>query len=549
ARDLIHDLLFVKRVADAHDHRAEHLAFRLLWADDQAAVLHADHLVDFYDSSFGIHGDIRHLHTADAAVGEIAFAGIGAMSCDGRCSQFGTGIFPAEAAIVIAGYANSSVCQFEIARLRVQSRCDFRKELVLSIGRRPKIGRTDAADGATAARGAVARVLVVADQQIDLIHRNAERVGDHLQNGCPRAGADILRSHFDFNRSIRMDREIGVAVMSASAPGVQGEAEPLLHRPGGLVSAGMPARLPAHQLVRNIELFRVNLRSRIEQIDVLLHEVEGIHVQLRSKVVERAHGEHARLGMVRRTPRARWSNIVDDVYVLLLLIRNLPDVWNRRRASTAHATRAPRIRFPRQQRAVFLRADLHSRASRGTAAGGLEFGLAIEHHLYRLAAGFLRELRRCDPPWIKAKLAAEAAADMVLMHVNVRGRKVDGLAELFCDAGHILSGDVHEQMIGVRPLGDAAVRLQAAVRDYRSSVIALVNHFRLLERTGWIAARLFQRNLVPLALLGFRKIRFLLVEYQMGKLLVFDFDRAHGIASCRLIDSGHGYDVSSSPEN
>src|SRR6185312_4271928 len=100
--------------------------------------------------------------------------------------------------------------------------------------------------------------------------------------------------------------------------------------------------------------------------------------------------------MVRRTPRARWSDVVDDVYVLLLLIRNLPDVWNRRRASTAYSTGAPRIRFPRQQRAVFLCPDFHARPSRRTTAGGLEFGLAVEHHLYWLTASFLRELRRGD---------------------------------------------------------------------------------------------------------------------------------------------------------
>src|SRR5690348_1373146 len=188
-----------------------------------------------------------------------------------------------------------------------------------------------------------------------------------------------------------MNSEIGVAVMSASAPGMQRETEPLLHRSGRFVAARMPARFPAHQLVRNVELFRVDLRARIEQPDVLLRKVEQIHVQFVRKIIERAPGKHTRLRMIRRAPCARRANVVDYVDVLQLLIgeRQIEEVGNWRRTSSTNTSRAPGVGFPCQQRAVFLRADFYSSVCRRTTARGLQLSLAIEHHLYCFAASLL----------------------------------------------------------------------------------------------------------------------------------------------------------------
>ena len=71
ARGGVHDLFFVKRVADAHDQSAIALTLGRLEIDDQTAVLHGDHFLNFDDAGFGVHFDLRHLHAANPAVGEV----------------------------------------------------------------------------------------------------------------------------------------------------------------------------------------------------------------------------------------------------------------------------------------------------------------------------------------------------------------------------------------------------------------------------------------------------------------------------------------------
>src|SRR5437763_3670147 len=116
--------------------------------------------------------------------------------------------------------------------------------------------------------------------------------------------------------------------MSASAPGVQCEPKAAFYWAIGLIPARMPQRLPLHEVVGHIELFRIDFRTRVQQVDVLLHQVEGVHSQLRGKIIERAHGEYAHLRMVWSTPSARRSDMVYHANVLFLLIRYLPDIRN-----------------------------------------------------------------------------------------------------------------------------------------------------------------------------------------------------------------------------
>ena len=59
-----------------------------------------------------------------------------------------------------------------------------------------------------------------------------------------------------------MDGEIAIAVVAASAPGVQGEAESALDRPGRLIAARMPVLLPFHQLGGNRQLVAVDVGAR-----------------------------------------------------------------------------------------------------------------------------------------------------------------------------------------------------------------------------------------------------------------------------------------------
>ena len=99
-----------------------------------------------------------------------------------------------------------AVYGFKVTRLRIQRRSHFGKELVSRIAGRAEGGRAYAADGAAAARGAVRRILVVANLKVDGIDRKAERVGGNGQNRGPRSGADVLRSHLDLDRAVRMDR-------------------------------------------------------------------------------------------------------------------------------------------------------------------------------------------------------------------------------------------------------------------------------------------------------------------------------------------------------
>ena len=101
-----------------------------------------------------------------------------------------------------------------------------------------------------------------------------------------------------------MDREIAVAGVSASTPGMQREAEAALYWAIGLVAPRMPARFPLHEVVGNVEFLRIDFRAWIEQVDVLLYEIEGIHPKLRCQIIEGAHRDHAHLGMVRGSPGA-----------------------------------------------------------------------------------------------------------------------------------------------------------------------------------------------------------------------------------------------------
>ena len=191
---------------------------------------------------------------------------------------------------------------FKIAGLRIQCWGHFREELIAGIGGSTECGRAYAPDGAAAAGSTVRRILVVANLKINRLDGKAKSIGCDGKDRGARPGADVLRSHFDLDRAIGMDRQVAVAVVPASTPGVQRQTKPLLHRTCSFVSAGMPARLPLHELVGYIHLFGVNLRSRVEQIDVLLYEVKAVHIELRGKIVEGTHRDKAHLRVVWSTP-------------------------------------------------------------------------------------------------------------------------------------------------------------------------------------------------------------------------------------------------------
>src|ERR1019366_8481459 len=131
------------------------------------------------------------------------------------------------------------------------------------------------------------------------------------------------------------------------------------------------------------------------------------------------HGDDRRLRVVGRSPRAGASLVGGDGDVLLALVGNFEDVRKWRRATAANSTRSPGSRFPRHEFPVFVGGDLDAREARWTHARDFLFGIALQHDLHRLAASSLRQLRRGDSPTIRAELAAESAADVLLQHLNI----------------------------------------------------------------------------------------------------------------------------------
>src|SRR5437773_1172266 len=84
---LVHHFFFKECIADAHGQGTVTTALRGLQIDDQSTILHCDHLSYLDDSSFHVHFDIGHLHSTDAAVGEIGWMfliGIFTASGDGH---------------------------------------------------------------------------------------------------------------------------------------------------------------------------------------------------------------------------------------------------------------------------------------------------------------------------------------------------------------------------------------------------------------------------------------------------------------------------------
>src|ERR1017187_10662627 len=151
--------------------------------------------------------------------------------------------------------------------------------------------------------------------------------------------------------------------------------------------------------------------------------------------------------MIRRSPRAGASLVGGDGNVLLALVGNFEDVRQWRRTATAHSARSPGARFPCHELAVFVGGNLYPRKAGWTHARDFLFGIALQHDLHRLAASGLRELRGCDSPTIRAELAAESAADVLLQHLNISRRDPERFRDLGSNAGEILRGNMHHKVL------------------------------------------------------------------------------------------------------
>src|SRR5437868_11890885 len=78
-------------------------------------------------------------------------------------------------------------------------------------------------------------------------------------------------------------------------------------------------------------------------------------------------------------------------------------------------------------------------------------------NIYRLSVRHLRQERRLIPPSVDGKLAAESAADVILLNVDVGGRYLDHACQLICDARNVLRGNMHQQALVISPLRSCSV--------------------------------------------------------------------------------------------
>ena len=101
-------------------------------------------------------------------------------------------------------------------------------------------------------------------------------------------------------------------------------------------------------------------------------------------------------------------------------------------------------------------------------------------------------------PAIGRELAAESAADVLHLHVDVGGRHFQRLAQIAADTGDVLRGRPQVDLVAAE-LHDVAVRFQAAVRDHRNAVGAFDHDIGFLEGLVRIAGHLLARRLGAIA--------------------------------------------------
>src|SRR5262245_66128718 len=81
--------------------------------------------------------------------------------------------------------------------------------------------------------------------------------------------------------------------------------------------------------------------------------------------------------MVRSSPCSLAADVVNNVSVLLALIRNVEDVWNWRRASSTNAPRTPSLRLPCRKSTVFLNPNLYLGVMRRSRTRDHQFRVAF----------------------------------------------------------------------------------------------------------------------------------------------------------------------------
>ena len=151
-----------------------------------------------------------------------------------------------------------------------------------------------------------------------------------------------------------MDREIAIARMAASAPGVNGKSEAAGNVAGDVLAARLPLVFPAHQVGGDGQLLAVGFLARAGHVRDSCQRSSGSMLSLAARSSSAPMVMTRGLWMIGRAPGSRRADVVADGGVFLALVGNAEDVGNRRHASAARAAGSPGLRLPGRERAVFL---------------------------------------------------------------------------------------------------------------------------------------------------------------------------------------------------
>src|SRR5438445_10415756 len=95
-----------------------------------------------------------------------------------------------------------------------------------------------------------------------------------------------------------MDREIAVAAVAASAPGVKGNTYAAHRTARFVLPARMPLLFPAHQVGSDGQFFAINIPAQLGDVQMLAEELGRAHTHLGVELVQRTHGKNGSLRMV-----------------------------------------------------------------------------------------------------------------------------------------------------------------------------------------------------------------------------------------------------------
>ena len=203
-------------------------------------------------------------------------------------------------------------------------------------------------------------------------------------------------------------------------------------------------------------------------------------------------------------------------------------------AAAGKTAGGPGFRLPRRDRAILLARDLDLGVGRRTVARDHLFGGAVEEQLHRTAAGLLRKAGAHLAPGIRREFAAESAADVVLLDVDIGDRHFEVRRQRAGIVRDILRGGPHVDLVAL-PLDDLPMRLQAAVGNDWDAVLPLGDRFGLLESLVRIAHQFLAGRFG--ARPGLAQVVFL---DQVRQHFILHLDLAHGVAGDLFGGGRHG---------